>query len=91
MVRGQETIDRGQEEICQANLQVATANMHAPTSAAPIVKNPLGTTKGNSPFVGEGLVNPNVVPAFSPPILEVDNQDNAFFVPRDELVFDVLG
>lgn len=43
---------------------------------------------GDSPPVGEGLVNPNVVPTFSPPFIEVDNQDDDFFIQRDDSVFD---
>lgn len=91
VARGQEAVTRGQEEMRQANLQVVTANAHIPTPATPTVQTPMGIPMGNYSLVGKGLVNPNVIPAFSPPVIEVDNQDDAFFVLRDKSVFDAFG
>ncbi|KAI5426826.1 hypothetical protein KIW84_032306 [Lathyrus oleraceus] len=85
-----QAIARGKEGIRQANLQAATTNTHTTTPIVPAVRIPVGTPMDNSPPMGEGMVNPNIVPAFSPPVLEVNNQDDVFFIPKDESVFDVV-
>lgn len=85
VAKGQEAIARGQEEICQVNLRATSATLHNPTPADPAVQIPVGTP------IGVGLVNPNIIPAINPPILEVNNQDDAFFIPRDESVFATFG
>lgn len=93
--RGQEAIARGQEEVLQANQRAAAANPHTPTPATPTsatltVQIPIGTPVGVPPPVGGGPMNQNGVPVVNPHVLEVDNQDDAFFSPRDESTFNAF-
>ncbi|XP_050919006.1 uncharacterized protein LOC127136501 [Lathyrus oleraceus] len=91
MARGHEATARAQEEIPQANQRAAATNLHNPTHATLVMEIPIGTPVGIPPLVGVGSLNPNVVPDVNPLFLEVDNQDNIFFSPRDESVFDAFG
>lgn len=85
---GQEAIVRSHEELHLANQRVVVvaANPMPPLGnpAIQILRVPPG---GIPPHVGGGPMNQNPV---SPPVFEVDGQNDAFFNPRDESFYDAF-
>lgn len=90
MARGQEAIDRGQEELCQANQRVAAAT-NPPTPVILVVHIPVGPSVGVPPSLGGGPVNQNDAHSINTSVLVVNDLNDAFFSPRDESVYDVVG
>lgn len=89
-----QVLSRGQEEIRQANLRATTAN---PVLTMPV--NPLG---GNGTLVviypppEGGPVHQNAAHTFSIPVhvgahTEIDDHQDAFFIPKVDSVYDAYG
>ncbi|XP_050920371.1 uncharacterized protein LOC127138007 [Lathyrus oleraceus] len=87
VARGQEVITRSHEELRLANQRVA-ANTPIPPPGNPPVQIPMGPPGGAPPLGGGGPVNPSPV---VPPGFEVDEQNDAFYNPREESVYDAFG
>lgn len=92
VARGQKAIAKGQKELCQATLRDATAG-NPPTliPAGLAMQIPMGPPVGIPPSMGGGLVNQSIMHTVNPPVLEVDDHNDAFFNPRDESVYDAFG
>ncbi|XP_050876603.1 uncharacterized protein LOC127080316 [Lathyrus oleraceus] len=87
VARGQEVIARSHEELRLAN-QRAAANTLVPPPGNPPIQIHMGPLGGAPPLGGGGPVNPNPV---VPPDFEVDDQNDAFYNPREESVYDAFG
>lgn len=85
--RGQEVIARSHEELRLAN-QRAAANAPVPPPINPPIQIPMGPPGGAPPLGGGGPVNPNSV---IPLGFEVNDQNDAFYNPREESVYDAFG
>lgn len=87
VARGQEVIARGHEELRLAS-QRAAATTPVPPLGNPPIQIPMGPLGGVPPLGGGGLVNPNLV---VPPDFEADDQNDTFYNPREESVYDAFG
>lgn len=87
VARGQEVIARGHKELLLASQRVA-ATTPVPPLGNPPIQIPMGPLGGVPPLGEGGPVNPNPV---VPPSFEADDQNDAFYNPREESVYDAFG
>lgn len=88
VARGQEVIARSHEELLLANQKATATTNHVPPLGNPPVQILVGPLGGAPPLGGEGLANQNPV---VPPSFVVDNQNDAFYNPKEESVYDAFG
>lgn len=88
VARGQEAIARGHEELRLANQRDTTTTIPIPPLGNPLVQILVGPLGGAPPLGGEGPTNQNHV---VPPEFEMDDQNDAFYNPREKSVYDAFG
>ncbi|XP_050890901.1 uncharacterized protein LOC127096363 [Lathyrus oleraceus] len=88
VAKGQEAISRSHEELRLANQRATAATNHVPPLGNPYVQIPVGPLGGAPPLGGGGSANQNLV---VPPVFEMDDQNDAFYNPREDSVYDAFG
>lgn len=87
MARGQEAIARSHEELRLAKQRATATTNPMPQLGNPPVQIPVGLLGGAPPHEGGGPTNQNLV---IPPDFEMENQNDAFYNPREESVYDAF-
>lgn len=87
MARGLETIYRGHEELRLANQRASATTNPMPPLGNPPIQILVGPLGGAPPPGGGGPANQNpvILPGF-----EMDDQNDAFYNPREEMVYDTF-